>query len=122
MALATEAVLTPPERMTLLRRIAGTHLEEGDCAAAVDALNTAVSVARETEDLSRMAAALNMMGIVEKRQGNLTEGVSLLDQARVLAVAVEDLQTLSRIDQNLGTIANIRGNYSGALEHYQIVP
>jgi putative nucleotidyltransferase with HDIG domain len=113
------STLSNAERMTLLRRVAGTYLEEGACENAMTTLREALRLAQVDDDRSGIASALNMMGLVERLQGNLTKAARLTSEARSHAISARDAETLSRIDLNLGTIENIRGNYAQALAHYQ---
>jgi putative nucleotidyltransferase with HDIG domain len=111
--------MDPRLRATILRHIAGTYLEEGNRTAAMESLTAALSVSDALRDRSGVAHAYNMMGIVEQSRGNLDESERLYARARTEAEALADAKILALIDMNLGTVANIRGDYSAALHHYR---
>ncbi|MEP6992338.1 MAG: tetratricopeptide repeat protein [bacterium] len=63
--------------------------------------------------------ALNLLGVGSFFLGDLDEASSALDAALDLATQDEDLLLFARATNNLGMIANIRGEHDAALGHYQ---
>jgi HD-GYP domain-containing protein (c-di-GMP phosphodiesterase class II) len=110
------------------RRIARCHLEEGDSQGALDALRVARVVATQYDDSAGIAHAINLEGIIAKQTGDLGEAERLFRAARSLAWHARERVLVAMIDQNLGTVANIRGDsgeaklrYEASLAAYQVL-
>jgi putative nucleotidyltransferase with HDIG domain len=106
-------------RSSILRWIGRTHAEEGNPKLALAVLDSAVAAARESTDTGAEAHALNGLAIVEQTLGNLDRSEELYALARVRAAQADDQRLLAMLDQNLGTVANIRGNLEVALKSYE---
>lgn len=119
-----ERVLCDPNvslktRSTVLRWIGRTHVEEGRPDAALLIFEQALAAAEEAADMGGEAHALNWIGIAEQSIGNLDRSEYLYGRARTRAAQADDDLLVAMIDQNLGTIANIRGTLDLALQSYQ---
>ena len=113
------AALSNSERSALLRWVGRAHAQEGNPAIALPVLERAVAAARAARDVGAEAHALNGLAIVEQALGNLDRSEQLYARARVRAGDADDEMLLAMLDQNLGTIANIRGNLDLALRSYE---
>lgn len=111
---------TPEDaRPRLLRAVARTYLQEGKPEVAVDAFEQAHQAAEEIGDASGVAHATNGLAVAEQHRGNLDLSESLYTRARAQAGDAGDERLVAMIDQNLATIANIRGDFPAALRGYQ---
>jgi putative nucleotidyltransferase with HDIG domain len=103
----------------LLRRIARTHFDDAHFDAALDCLDAAVACAEAKGDAAGAAQAVNLMAIVRQGMGRLDEAVTLYERARRAAVECGEDSLVAMVDQNLGTIAAIRGEAGQAIAHYR---
>ncbi len=85
-------------RLCALRWLGRAYLEQGNRGAAIDVLEAAVAAATQAGSKSAIAHALNVVAIVHQSTG--------------------DAEALAMIDQNLGTVASIRGDMWSALEAF----
>jgi putative nucleotidyltransferase with HDIG domain len=106
-------------RLAAYRWLGRAHLENGNRSAATDVLDTAIAEAKEAHDDVSVAQALNVVAIVEQRSGNLDKATTLYLEARERAVIAGDRALIAMIDQNVGTVANIKGDTTGALRSFQ---
>lgn len=102
----------------LLRKIGLVHYYRGGFEMALALFERSLRVAEENELTNLMAAASNCLAVVHQSLGHLDFAESLYDKAQKLALKANDLQIALMIDQNLGTIANIRGDSELALERF----
>lgn len=102
----------------LLRWIGRTHFDSGDLEAAGDCFEASLAVAEVTRNEACAAHALNMMATVSWRRGKLDEAEHLYGRARRSGSRVGDATLVAMVEQNLGIIANIRGDFQGALSSY----
>jgi tetratricopeptide (TPR) repeat protein len=101
------------------RWIGRIHFERGEYDEAHSAFEASL-VSAQALNLRRDAAgALNGMAVVEQFRGRLDVAEALYVRAGILADDVGDYQLAAMIDQNLGTLANVRGDLSTALMRYQ---
>jgi putative nucleotidyltransferase with HDIG domain len=107
------------EQSSVLRWIGRTHVEEGHPEVARAALERAVAVASDVGDVGAEAHALNWLAIVEQTLGNLDRSEELYARASIQAAAANDDMLLAMLDQNRGTVSNIRGDFELALESYE---
>lgn len=114
-----DPAVTVKIRSTVLRWIGRTHVEEGRPDAALPIFEQALAAAEEANDLGGEAHALNWIGIAEQSIGNLDGSEGLYGRARVRAAQAGDDLLVAMVDQNLGTIANIRGTLDLALQSYE---
>lgn len=110
-----EAAQTPD----LLRWIARTYQGEADAEAALDALEAAIASAEAWGDEAAAGHAVNVQAAVRWQQGNLDEAERLYLVARARAMRVGDAKLAAMTAQNLGVLANLRGDYGEAHGHYQ---
>ena len=103
----------------LLRWIGRTYHTDGDHAAAIDCLEAALAVAELSGDQASAGHAINLQAIVHWRQGELDEAESLYVRARETALVAGEQWLAAMTAQNLGVIANIRGDLDRALRFYQ---
>jgi tetratricopeptide (TPR) repeat protein len=98
-----------------LRRRAILSHEAGDDAAARAGLQQSYAVATLLGDATLAAEALNTLGGIELETGQLVAAESALTEAMSLSNRVD---LTARIAQNLGIVANIRGDHPLAEQHY----
>lgn len=125
---AYEAMLHRPDVMRgapdvpmapmLLRRVARCFLEEADFAAADDCLDAACAVASAHDDAVGVAHTTNLRAISAQQFGDLEQARALYEQARVQADAAGASALVAMLDQNLGTVANIQGDFPEARRRY----
>ena len=106
-------------RLSALRWLGRVYLEQGNRGAAMDVLEAAVAAATQAESPSAIAQALNVVAIVHQTGGDLDKADSMYREARATAESIRDSAAMAMIDQNLGTVASIRGDIRGALEAFQ---
>ena len=103
----------------IIRRIARCLIEEGDLQGSMDTLDLARTVSEQSADLSGVAHAINMEGIVAQHRGDLALAEERYRSARTVAWQAGDTHLLAMLDQNLGTVASIRGNAAEAKLRYE---
>lgn len=110
----------------LLRWIGTVHLQRSDLQRAMEIYEASLAIAEWGALQAEEARARNCMGAVEQVRGNTDTAHALYDQARTLAVKLEDHRLAAMVDLNLGALASIRGelnaalaSYSSALAHYR---
>ncbi|MFL5593708.1 MAG: HD domain-containing phosphohydrolase [Gemmatimonadaceae bacterium] len=105
-------------RLSALRWLGRAYLEQGNRGAAIDVLEAAVAAAAQAGSASAIAQALNVVAIVHQTGGDLDRAESMYTEARITAQSIRDAEALAMIDQNLGTVASIRGDIPRALEAF----
>jgi len=108
------------DRLSALRWLGRVYLEQGNRGAAMDVLEAAVAAATQAGSPSAIAQALNVVAIVHQTGGDLDLAESMYTEARVTAQSIRDAEALAMIDQNLGTVASIRGDVHRALEAFHL--
>lgn len=106
--------------LAALRWLGRAHLENGNRNAAMDILALAVASAKEVNNGSAVAQALNVVAIVEQRGGDLERAARIYEEAREQAIVAGDNALVAMIDQNSGTVANIRGDQQAALTSFRL--
>ena len=106
-------------RLSALRWLGRVYLEQGNRGAAIDVLEAAVAAATAAGSPSAIAQALNVVAIVHQTGGDLDRAELMYREARGTAESTKDSEAMAMIDQNLGTVASIRGDVQEALEAYQ---
>ncbi|HEV7595046.1 MAG TPA: HD domain-containing phosphohydrolase [Gemmatimonadaceae bacterium] len=106
-------------RLSALRWLGRVYLEQGNRGAAMDVLEAAVAAATAAGSPSKIAQALNVVAIVHQTSGDLDRAELIYREARGTAESIRDSEAMAMIDQNLGTVASIRGDVRGALEAFQ---
>ena len=107
-------------RLAALRWLGRAYLEQGNRGAALDILEVAVASADVIGSPPAVAQALNVVGIVYQVAGDLDQAATIYAAARDKAVVAGDAALIAMIDQNLGTVAMIRGDIRGALEAFRL--
>jgi len=107
------------DRLSALRWLGRAYLEQGNRGAAMDVLEAAVAAATQARSQSSIAQALNVVAIAHQTGGDLDRAESMYTEARITAQSIGDGEALAMIDQNLGTVANIRGDVHRALAAFQ---
>ena len=117
---AIEAALADHDGLTqaeALRRLSVVMHRQGENGVAHELCKQSLEVARALGDAVLAAEALNTLGGFELEAGKTGDAGDLF--RRALAMARDIPALVGRIEQNLGIIANIRGDLNAALEHYQ---
>jgi putative nucleotidyltransferase with HDIG domain len=107
-------------RLSALRWLGRAYLEQGNRGAAIDVLEAAVAAATQAGSPSAIAQALNVVAIVHQTGGDLDRAEAMYTEARITAQSIRDAEALAMIDQNLGTVASIRGDVRRALEAFHL--
>jgi putative nucleotidyltransferase with HDIG domain len=108
-----------PLAASLLRWIARTHLDEGGLEAAEEIAGAALLVSEGALDLAGVSHANNLIGALKREQGDLADAERLHLLAREQAREAGDLLLEAMTELNLGTLANIHGDYRAALRRYR---
>lgn len=123
-ALSYETLVRDPmasdlTRLSALRWLGRVYLEQGNRGAAMDVLEAAVAAASQAGLATAIAQALNVVAIVHQTGGDLDRAELMYREARGTAESIKDSEAMAMIDQNLGTVASIRGDIHEALEAFQ---
>jgi putative nucleotidyltransferase with HDIG domain len=102
----------------ILRRIARTHVDDGQFDVALDCLSAALAVAEALGETLGVAHAFNSMAGCHLLRGNLDDAIALYARAQEFAALTGEQQLKAMIAQNLGIIASMRGDLAAALDHY----
>jgi tetratricopeptide (TPR) repeat protein len=116
--LASEAPLSGAERALVQRRIGLVHFYRGELDIASEHFATSADTARAANSADHLAAALNCMGNVRQSAGRLDEAELLLQEAGQVAELAGLTRLAVMVEQNLGTIASIRGDNAAAFARY----
>lgn len=116
---ALDAHAEPGIAAKLLRWIAWSHAVLGDAPAALDCLEAAEAAAQAGEDPRALASVLNIRAGTLFNLGELDEAEALFGRVRELAVEIADRKLQAMADQNLGSVASIRGDGELALGRFQ---
>lgn len=119
-ALRDGTAASPADAAQLLRWIARTYLQDGDFEAATDCATVALTVAEQSSDAGASGHAINVLAIVQWKQGNLDEAKHLYLRARDRAHQSGDARLAVMTATNLGVIANVRGELQEAEEYYAL--
>jgi putative nucleotidyltransferase with HDIG domain len=103
---------------SVLRWIARTYHVDGNVAAARDCLDAALALADLWHDDAAAGHAMNMQAVVSWQRGELDEAERLYLLARGRAVVASDARLAAKTAQNLGVLANIRGDFEIAEAQY----
>jgi putative nucleotidyltransferase with HDIG domain len=107
------------EAAAIFRNIGHLYFEDGDFGAGEDCLEVARAVAEATGDSSALARTTNALANGYWLRGRLDDAQRLYMQAGAEARMVGDVTLAAMVEQNLGTIANMRGDLSSAIRHYE---
>ncbi len=100
------------------RWIARCYLTDGDADAAVDCMELALAIAEAHDDASSVGYAINVQAVAHWQTGRLDEAERLYLTARARALQGGDAKLAAMTAQNLGVLANARGDYDVAARHY----
>jgi diguanylate cyclase (GGDEF)-like protein/putative nucleotidyltransferase with HDIG domain len=103
----------------LLRWIGLTYQLDADFDAAFDCFEAALAVSGACGDEAGVGHAMNVKAIAHFRLGQLDEAEQLYLQAREHARRSGEAKLAAMTAQNLGVIANIRGDLEQALGYYE---
>jgi diguanylate cyclase (GGDEF)-like protein/putative nucleotidyltransferase with HDIG domain len=112
--LATGALVS-----SILRWIARTHFGDGDVELAFDVLEAAIAVAEEHGDCAAVGHALNVRSGILLQLGDLDGAESGWLEVHTIAKTAGDAKLAAMTMQNLGVVANVRGDLPLALQHYE---
>jgi len=104
-----------PIAASLLRWIGITYSAELNIDAAFDCLEAALAVAEALGDEAAIGHAVNVQGLLNYKLGRLDEAERLYLKARESARRAGEAKLAAMTSQNLGVIANIRGELEQAL-------
>ncbi|BAH38072.1 MAG TPA: HDIG domain-containing protein [Gemmatimonas aurantiaca] len=108
------------ETSDVLRWIARTYIADGDGAAALECLDAALTVAEAWHDHAAAGHAFNVQAVVHWQTGDLDEAERLYLLARQRALHAGDAKLAAMTAQNLGVLANIRGDFALAERQYRV--
>jgi putative nucleotidyltransferase with HDIG domain len=111
-------VLTPAQVCVAIVGIARTYHQDGDLDAALDCLDAAVAVATINGVDAALGTALNVQAVIHMQRGQLDEADRLYLEAQARGQRAGDRRLIAMTAQNRGIIANVRGELSRALGHY----
>ena len=100
-----------------LRRLAVVHHHQGDQLRAQALVQRALGVAVEIGDTLRAARALNALAGFDFETGEIESAEQRY--RRAIELGGDDPVLRGRVEQNLGILANIRGDLQSALAHYE---
>jgi putative nucleotidyltransferase with HDIG domain len=99
-----------------LRRLAAVRHRRDECELGRSLCTKSYELARQIGNDLLAGEALNTLGALYLREGALTEAQETFVRAVELGGPSREL--LARVEQNLGTIASIRGDLDAALSRY----
>lgn len=106
----------PRVRAEALRRLAVLHHLRAEPQVARELCRRSCDVAIQAGADDLAADACNALAGFALERGDLTEAQERYSTA--LHLAGENITLIGKIEQNLGIVANIRGQWSEALDHY----
>jgi putative nucleotidyltransferase with HDIG domain len=96
-----------------------SYRELGDTDQAREHYELTVTLAQLAEDPGQSSRALNGLAILHQSLGCIELAILTYGQARKLALVTGDGLLIGSVDQNLGTLANIRGQLAESTDHYR---
>lgn len=103
----------------IFRWIARTWMESGESDVAWDCLEAALAVADATDDRAARASALNSRAGLLFSRGDMDGCESIFREVKSLARRLDDRPLMAMADQNLGSVASVRGDDDLALIRFQ---
>jgi putative nucleotidyltransferase with HDIG domain len=103
----------------LLRWIGAVHRQRGDIELANDLYMASLEIANLNGMIDQAAYSVNCLAIVDQTAGRPDQAEKQYRKARELAEQAGDERLVAMIDQNLGSLANIRGDMKTALRNYR---
>ncbi len=96
-----------------------SYREYGDTEVAREQYELTIDLADLAGDSGRSSRALNGLAILHQASGEMEDALARYQQARELALRTRDDLLIGSVDQNLGTLANIRGQLAESTIHYE---
>jgi tetratricopeptide (TPR) repeat protein len=109
-----------PLLVDVLRWQGSVWRDRGRTAEAEPLYRQSLQVAESIDYDAGRAHAYNCLAGLSQRRGDLTTAANLLSEALVIAGRCGETQLAGMIQQNLGIIADIRGNPAASLAHYLV--
>jgi putative nucleotidyltransferase with HDIG domain len=103
----------------LLRLVARTYLNDSEYSAARDCATCALTVAELCGDAGAQGHAVNILAVIEWKEGHLDDAKRLYLQARGIALGAGESRLAAMTALNLGVIANVRGEDAEAREAWE---
>jgi HD-GYP domain-containing protein (c-di-GMP phosphodiesterase class II) len=102
----------------IVRWIGSVHRERGETELALEAYDLSLTIAELNGLEDQLASGLNCVGIVKQFAGEPDVAETLYRQAKVLAMSTKNERLAAMVDQNMGALANMRGDVPAALLNY----
>jgi len=103
----------------VLRWQGSVHCDRGRTSEADPLYRRSFEISTRIGYEAGRAHALNCLASLAQRRGDIVTSEDLLTDALTLATQCGEKQLVGMIHQNLGVIADIRGNPAAALAHYR---
>ena len=116
---ALEPGAEPGLAVKLLRWISWGHAVEGDPGAALDCLDAAEAAAEADGDHRALVSVLNTRAGTLFNLGDLDQAEALFERVRSYGIDFGDRKLQAIAEQNLGSVASIRGDGEMALGRFQ---
>jgi putative nucleotidyltransferase with HDIG domain len=100
-----------------LRYLSVITFQRGAMPAAIDLCRQSIASATEIGNGILAAESLNALGVMHLQQGSLHEAQDTFEEA--LHRGGRAVTLIARVEQNLGILANIRGDLEAAESHYR---
>lgn len=115
-----ELVIRDPDadtesRLAAMRWLGRAYVEQGKRDVAFDVLEAALAASTQLENPAAVAQTLNVTAIAHQAGGDLDLAAHTYQAAREIAESIGETALVPMIDQNLGTVASIRGDVPAAL-------
>ena len=101
------------------RRIGYAYQWAGEIHLAIEYLELACTLADLHNQGGSAARALNGLGTVYQNSGSIELAARAYESAKVRARQAGDTLAAGDIEQNLGTLATIRGDHTAAITHFR---
>jgi putative nucleotidyltransferase with HDIG domain len=106
-------------RLSALRWLGRAYVQKGEWRTGLDVLEAALAAADQAGSRTAVAQARNVMAIAWQSTGELDLATRQYEMAREIADSVGDKALVAMLDQNLGTVASIRGDMFAALSAFE---
>lgn len=106
--------------VSTIRRRGNEQFHRGETAAAAALFEQSLSIAWAVGYVAGIAHALNCKASVMHRRGDLVEAEQLFNEAAIYAEQSRETRLIGMVQQNLGILASIRGDWDAALASYRL--
>jgi putative nucleotidyltransferase with HDIG domain len=103
----------------LLRLIARAYMQDAEYSAADDCAQAALMIAELSCNEPARGHAINILAIIQWKQGNLDDAKRLYLRARDSAYLSGEARLAAMTSSNLGVISNVRGEEDEARQYYE---